>query len=92
SELPFTGTDDYFAVIRQLGKPKADQWRSEQGELQYRVLRYPDRNLAVILMGTERNKELYVGALDLNQWKPVHAVSLPSGRDTYSMLRSIKRF
>lgn len=92
SELPLAGTDDYLDVVRKIGKPASDQWRSDKGELQYRVLRYPDRNLAVILMGAERNKELYIGALDLGTWRPVHAVSLPNGGDTRSMLRSLQRF
>ena len=60
--------------------------------MQYRVLRYPDKGIAVILMGSERNKETYIGAVDLSNWRPVHAVSLPGGRNTYSMLRSIPRF
>jgi hypothetical protein len=92
SELALTAADDYFAVVRSLGTPSKDQWRSDKGEMQYRVLRYPDKGIAAILMGSERNKETYIGAVDLNTWRPVHAVSLPGGRDTYSMLRSIPRF
>jgi len=92
SELSLTAQDDYFAVIRRLGQPATDQWRSDKGEMQYRVLRYPDRGVAVILMGVERNKELYIGAVDIKTWRPVHAVSLPNGKDTYSMLRSLPRF
>jgi len=92
SDFSFTAQDDYFAVIRQLGQPAMDQWRSDKGEMQYRVLRYPDRGVAVILMGVERSKELYIGALDIKSWRPVHAVSLPDGRNTYSMLRSLPRF
>jgi hypothetical protein len=92
SELSLTSTDDYFAVVRSLGTPAADQWRSDKGEMQYRVLRYPEKGIAAILMGSERNKETYIGAVELSTWRPVHAVSLPGGRDTYSMLRSIPRF
>ncbi len=92
SELSLSAQDDYFAVIRSLGQPAVDQWRSDKGEMQYRVLKYPDRGVAAILMGVERNKELYIGALDLKTWRPVHAVSLPDGRNTRSMLRSLPRF
>jgi hypothetical protein len=59
--------------------------------MQYRALRYPDRGVTVILMGTERDKAVYVGAMDKN-WKPVDAVSLPHGGNTLSLLRSLGRF
>jgi hypothetical protein len=91
SELKLTGQDDYYAVKRELGEPAQEQWRSNEGEMQYRILRYPDKDLAVILMGAERNKELYIGALDLKSLRPVHVVSLPDGRDTRSMLRSLRQ-
>jgi hypothetical protein len=92
SELPLRGTDDYHAVVRSLGTPASDQWRSEEGEMQFRILRYPDRGIAAILMGTDRNKEAYIGAVDLKTWRPVHSVSLPGGKDTRSMLLSLPRF
>jgi hypothetical protein len=91
SELGLSGTDDVHDVIRKLGAPAQDSWKSETGSMQYRALRYPDRGITVILMGTERDKALYVGSMDSN-WKPVDAVSLPNGRDTYSLLRSLGRF
>jgi hypothetical protein len=43
-------------------------------------------------MGSERNKETYIGALDLTTWRPVHTVSLPGGRNTRSVLRNLGRF
>lgn len=89
SELGLSGQDDYFAVIRKLGSPADDAWRSASGEMQYRVLKYPSRSVSVILMGTERNRVRYIGAVD-EQWRPVHAVSLPGGRDTYSLLRALR--
>ena len=92
SELQLTERDDYHAVVRGLGTPATDQWRSEQGEMQYRVLRYPERGIAAILMGVDRDKALYIGAVDLTTWRPVHYVSLPGGKNTYSMLKSIPRF
>jgi hypothetical protein len=92
SELPLRATDDYHAVVRSLGAPASDQWRSDKGEMQFRILRYPDRGIAAILMGTDRNKEAYIGSLDLQTWRPVHSVSLPGGKDTRSMLLSLPRF
>ncbi|MEJ7606443.1 MAG: hypothetical protein WKF37_09275 [Bryobacteraceae bacterium] len=91
SELGFSALDDYHAIVRKLGQPEKDQWRSEAGEMQFRALRYPQQNLAVILMGSERDKARYVGSLD-NNWRPVHAITLPDGRSTASVLRSLKRF
>ena len=88
SELGLTAADDYHAIVRKLGQPAEDRWRAEEGALQYRLLRYPDRGLSVILMGIERDKALYIGAVDKNG-SPVHATSLPGGKDTYSILRSL---
>jgi hypothetical protein len=91
SELGLTGTDDYHAVKRKLGEPAADQWRSEEGAMQYRVLKYPSQGISVILMGSERDRALYIGAVDASG-RPVHAVQLPGGRDTSALLRSLKGF
>ena len=88
SELGLTAQDDYHAIVRKLGPPASDRWKTEDGELQYRLLRYPDRGLSVVLMGTERDKALYLGAVD-NQGRPVHAITLPGGKDSYSILRSL---
>jgi len=88
SELGLTSQDDYHAIVRKLGVPAEDHWKAEEGELQYRLLRYPDRGLSVVLMGPQRDKALYLGAVD-NNGRPVHAITLPSGKDTYSILRSL---
>jgi hypothetical protein len=89
SSLGLNGADDYHAVVRKLGSPTSEAWLSEEGTLQYRALHY--RDLTVILMGTERNKELYIGAMN-KEWKPVDTVQLPNGRNTGSMLRTLRRF
>lgn len=91
SDLNLTAQSDYHDVIRQLGQPAQDQWRSEEGERQYRVLRYPDRSISVILMGPERESVKYIGAVN-PQWRPVHAVTLPGGSSTFPILRSLKPF
>jgi hypothetical protein len=91
SELGLTAHDDYFAIKRKLGEPASDHWKADEGELQYRVLEYPDKGLSVILMGTERERVTYIGAMDKN-WKVVHSVRLPSGTDSRSMLMQVPRF
>jgi hypothetical protein len=83
--------DDYFAVLRKLGEPGGDRWRSETGELQYRVLEYPGRGYSVILMGSERNSARFIGVMDEN-WRPIHFVEFSSGGTTASMLRGLPRF
>jgi hypothetical protein len=89
--LGLTGHDDYKTVLRKLGQPKEDRWRSESGELQYRVLSYPERKIFVILMGKDRDSLLYIGAMDEN-WKPVDSVELPNAGNTRSMLNNLSRF
>lgn len=90
SELGLTHGDDYYAVVRKLGSPASDRWSAKgSGEMQYRVLQYPGPGVSVILMGSEKERVLYIGAVDA-QWRPVHAVTLPGGSDTYSLLRSLK--
>lgn len=91
TDLALTAQDDYFDIIRKLGAPKEDHWRSETGEMQYRILEYPDRGFSIVLMGVERDKARYVGALDKN-WKVVHSVKLPGGGDTRAMLQKLQKF
>jgi hypothetical protein len=91
SELGLGPQDDYHAVIRKLGQPVDDHWRADKGEMQYRVLKYANPPISIILMGAERNKAVYIGALDEN-WRPVATVKLPDGRDTTSTLRALGRF
>jgi hypothetical protein len=91
AELGLNARDDRTAVIGKLGQPASDRWQSESGELQYEALGYPDRKLTVILMGGDRNRVLYVGAMN-EKWQPVHAVTLRSGGDTSSLLRSLRQF
>lgn len=89
SSLGLAPADDYHAVVRKLGAPVSEAWLSEEGALQYRALHY--KEVTVVLMGTERNKEVYIGAMN-KDWKPVDTVRLPDGRNTGSMLRSLRRF
>jgi len=86
SDIVFSARDDYFAVERRLGKPAEDKWRSDQGEIQYRYLWYPQQSLAVILMGTDRDKALYIGELD-KEGRVIHSVD----RNMEQILRRFKK-
>lgn len=79
--------DKFHDVVRKLGEPKEDRWKSEAGELQYRLLRYPDRGWYVILMGQERDQARYIGAMD-ESWKVIDATD----PRTRSMMHSLSRF
>ena len=89
--LELNRRDDYHAVVRKLGPPALDRWRAETGELQYRLLWYPQRAYFVVLMGSDRDSARYLGALDAN-WRLVHYVELPGGGSTASLLRALPKF
>lgn len=91
TDIPLTNRDDYYAVVRELGPPQEDRWKSDKGEFQYRLLGYPKRGFAVILMGADRKEAHYVGAMDKN-WNPVHTVQLPGNGNSYSILHHLPRF
>ncbi len=91
AELGLTAQDDYFSVIRKLGPPAADRWKSQTGERQYRALDYPRLGVTLILMGADRDQVFYIGAKD-KDWRTVHSVKLPRGGNTDSILRSLARF
>lgn len=87
SELGFTENDDYFSIVNRLGKPSEDRWRSDRGEMQFRLLRYPQHGIYVVLMGPDRKDIHYIGAVDQN-WRVVHSTN----EDTRTMLRKLKKF
>ncbi len=91
SDLPFTANDDQYSIEHQYGAPAEDKWRSEQGELQYRKLWYPDRGLNLILMGSDRQNIRYLGALD-KDWRVVHSVDLPGKKNSASILHTLPHF
>lgn len=90
-ELGFSARSDYFDVVNKLGKPAADHWKSDSGERQIRALEYPAQGLTIILMGAERNKESYVGAMN-KDWRPVHYIRHAGGGDTRALLDHLPRF
>ena len=91
AELRLSASDDYFAVVRMLGQPAQDRWQSAEGEMQYRLLDFPQLGCYVILMGRDRREVRYIGAMD-RKWVPVHTVPMPGRTDSASLLRTLKRF
>jgi hypothetical protein len=89
--LSLSRTDDYFDVVKKLGKPAEDRWRESSKELDYRVLWYPQRSYYVVLLGADRNSAHFIGVLDKN-WRVVYYVDLPGGGDYGSLLRALPRF
>lgn len=87
SDLGFSGNDDYFTVVNRYGPPAEDRWRSDEGELQYRLLWYPKQGLYIVLMGPDRKDVHYIGALDKN-WRVVHSID----NNKEAMLRRLKKF
>jgi len=87
SDLGFTANDDYYSVVNRLGQPAEDRWRSNEGELQYRLLSYPQQGLYVVLMGPDRKDMHYIGAMD-RSWHVIHSLN----NNTEAMLRKLKKF
>jgi hypothetical protein len=89
--LQLTHADDYYAVVRKLGRPAQDHWQSETGAIQFRSLWYPDHGFFIILMGDSRSDTRYIGAMDA-KWNAVVDVNLPGGVSTLPTLRKLKQF
>ncbi|MCS7025419.1 MAG: hypothetical protein NZV14_11505 [Bryobacteraceae bacterium] len=85
--IGLTAQDKYHDVVRKLGQPTEDYWKSDIGELQYRVLRYKDKGWYVILMGSDREEARYIGTMNEN-WKPIDATD----PRTRAMLNGLPRF
>lgn len=96
SYLELTRDDDYGSVVRKLGQPSADRWKSDEGELQYRGLFYRDRGYVIILMGDKRDSARYIGAIGLGAngqgWSPIHSIEYARGASTFPLLKSLKKF
>jgi hypothetical protein len=88
--LQLTPDDDYDAVVRKLGPPAEDRWRSETAT-QFRSLWYPQRGYFVLLMGDARSNARYIGAMDA-KWNPLHWVPLRAGGSTQSTLHRLTKF
>lgn len=83
--------DDYLRILEKLGAPASDHWSGQDGERQFRALRYPRRRYTVILMGGRRDTATYIGTMD-DLWHPLHAVELRAGGSSFPLLRALRRF
>jgi hypothetical protein len=90
NDLGLNSWDDYHAVVRMLGTPGADHWRSEKGEMQYRILSYPKQGFSIVLAGRDRNDARYIGAVD-RDGNPVHSVQMPGNVNSIGLLRALKK-
>ena len=94
--LELTRDDDYFAVVRKLGRPSAERWKPRAGEIQYEALEYKDRGYAVILMGTKQEEVHYIGTMGLGAdgkgWAPLHSIDYTHGAGTMGILRGLEKF
>lgn len=91
AELGLSRQDDYFAIVRKMGQPQEDRWRSDQGELQFRGLKYADRQVTVILMGTDRKNARYIGSVN-REGLVVDSVDMPGGVNAAAMIRRLPKF
>ena len=88
--LDLTADDDYDAIVRKLGLPAEDHWRSETAT-EFRSLWYPQRGCFVLLRGSARSDARYIGTMNA-AWNPVHWVPLRGGGSTESTLRGLNKF
>lgn len=91
AESALAAGDRYEDVERKLGAPAASRWRRGSQERAFRVLEYPDRGWTVVMMGSERGDETYIGTLGRER-EVVHSVQLPGGASTVDLLRRIEPF
>ncbi len=91
SNLGLSAQDDYFAVVRKLGEPQEDRWRADQGELQIRGLKYPDRKITIILMGSDRKNARYIGSVNA-EGLVIDSVDMPGGVNTAAIIRRLPKF
>ena len=85
--LPLTAQDDYGSILAKLGSPARDRW-IEIGGVQVRRMWYPQKSFGLILMGADRERASYIGAVD-SYGRVIHAVELPDGGSSASLLKSL---
>jgi hypothetical protein len=91
TDLGLSYESNYFDIVRKLGEPAQDRYKSDVGERQYRALTYTDNDLTLILMGADRKDMHYIGAKD-GKWRTVHTVKMPGGEPTDAVLRTLPKF
>ena len=85
--LPFTASDDYLSVVARWGHPAMTRSHPVAGGGEYYLLRYPDRSLTIVLLGTDREHAFYLGALGRGG-RVLHSTNLPDGTDSTGMVRA----
>lgn len=83
--------DDYYSILRKVGKPTEEAWKEGATEIQYRRLTFKDRGYSLILMGKDQDSARYIGTMNA-EWKPIHSVELGRNANSSSMLRALPKF
>jgi len=78
--------DDYAAVVRRLGTPAMTQSLGSGAQI-FRLLTYPSRHYAVVLMGPDTNAARYIGVIDPHG-RVLDSVRLTEGRSSAVVLSS----
>ena len=76
--LPFSASDDYVSVVAKWGHPAATRSRAAADGRHFYLLRYPERGLTLVLLGTDREHSFYLGAV--SRGRILHSTSLPEDR------------
>lgn len=85
--LPFTANDDYLSIVAKWGHPSMTGSRPAGEGSEFFLLRYPDRHLTVVLLGTDRSHASYLGALGRGG-RVLHSAKLPDGTDSTPLVRA----
>jgi hypothetical protein len=85
--LPFTAQDDYISVVAKWGHPSMTRSRPGASGNEFYLLRYPDRSLTIVLLGTDRERATYLGALGRGG-RVLHSTQLPDGTDSTPLVRT----
>jgi len=86
-ELGLSPQDDYQSIVSKLGAPAEDRWHATGTP--YCLLWYPQRSVALILLGPDRFTARYAGAID-RSGHVVQSVTLPDGTDSAPVLRKLR--
>jgi hypothetical protein len=78
--------DDYAAVVRRLGAPAKTESLGSGAEA-FRLLTYPSRHYAVVLLGPDNNAARYIGVIDPHG-RVLDSVRLSDGRSSAVLLSS----
>ncbi|MGH9558910.1 MAG: hypothetical protein ACRD30_06680 [Bryobacteraceae bacterium] len=82
--LPFTAVDDYQSIVSRLGRPRHDEWLTGADGSGYRRLWYSQRSMAIVLVGPDRDRARYAGAI-ARDGRVIHSIG--SAEELLSHLR-----